>query len=79
MSGIGPIRVITDMITGDLIRVITDEQSGVTLTLHRGPVRHDKGMRTRFKLAKPDGTEFDLSPAEWLGVLDLIDRWKEDV
>jgi hypothetical protein len=64
-------------VTGDPIRVITDEQSGVTLTLYRGD-RPAGGMRTRYKLTKPGGTEFDLSITEWLGVVALADLWAEE-
>jgi hypothetical protein len=57
---------------------LTDEPSGMKLTVYRGPAVPGGSMRTRYKLTKPDGSEIDLGLTEWLGVIHLAGRWQVD-
>jgi hypothetical protein len=56
---------------------LTDDPSGVKLTVYRGPALPGGSMRTRYKLTKTDGSEIDLGITEWLGVVHLAERWGE--
>lgn len=60
--------------SGDVRADMTDEVSGVGLTIHHG---HPSG-RLRYSITTHDGS-LELSIAEWLGLVDLADRWREEV
>lgn len=57
---------------------MTDGPTGLTFTRYISDVPDRKGRRTRYKLAKPDGTTFDMSTSEWIAVIDLYERWEDE-
>ena len=52
------------------VATMTDEVSGVGLSLHRG---------LQYAITTADGRILNLSTQEWLGVVELADKWREEV
>ena len=52
---------------------MADEVSGIGLSLYRG-----KGTMPDYLITTADGRTLHLSVTEWVGLVDLADKWREN-